>query len=79
MIGRLFDAMKMPRRTISIPAPIWRLIFFFARPLFPGANVAMGLRMTKDMTFDASAAIRDFGWNPRAFRPVFDQQTEINR
>jgi hypothetical protein len=35
----------------------------------------MGLRMTNDMTFDASAAIRDFGWNPRPFRPVFDQDS----
>jgi len=79
MIGRLFDAMKMPRRTLSVPVPLWRLMFLFAKPLFPGANVAMGLRMTKDMTFDDSAATRDFGWNPRAFRPVFDRQTEINR
>jgi hypothetical protein len=28
--------------------------------------------MMKDMTFDPTPAIRDFGWNPRAFNPVFD-------
>jgi len=32
----------------------------------------MGIRMTKDMVFDADPAIRDFGWKPRGFRPVFD-------
>ena len=43
------------------------------KPLYPTANVAMGLRMMKDMTFDATPAIEDFGWNPRRFSPVFDQ------
>ena len=28
--------------------------------------------MMKDMTFDSTPAVRDFGWNPRAFNPVFD-------
>jgi hypothetical protein len=72
MIGRIFDGLGLPRRMISIPAVLWRLAFALAHPLFPNANVAMGLRMTKDMTFDATPAIADFGWNPRAFRPVFD-------
>ena len=43
-----------------------------AKPLFPGANVAMGTRMMKDMTFDSMPAIPDLGWKPRAFNPVFD-------
>jgi len=71
MIGRVFDGMKLPRRTVSVPVPVWRLMFAVAKPLFPTANVAMGLRMMKDMTFDATPAASDFGWNPRAFRPVF--------
>jgi nucleoside-diphosphate-sugar epimerase len=73
MIGRIFDGMRLPRRTISVPVFLWRAGFTFAKPLFPGSNVAMGLRMMKDMTFDSTPAIRDFGWNPRSFRPVFDQ------
>lgn len=73
MIGRIFDALQLPRRTITVPVFVWRAIFALAKPLFPGANVAMGIRMMKDMTFDSTPAIRDFGWNPRAFRPVFDQ------
>jgi hypothetical protein len=64
--------MRRPRRTISIPPSLWRAAFVFARPLFPGANVAMGIRMMKDMNFDCGPAIEDFGWNPRKFNPVFD-------
>ena len=72
MIGRIFDGLHLPRRMISVPPVLWRLAFALAKPLFPGANVAMGIRMTKDMTFDATPAIRDFGWNPRGFHPVFE-------
>jgi nucleoside-diphosphate-sugar epimerase len=72
MIGRIFDGMRLPRRTISVPPLLWRAGFIVAKPLFPGANVAMGTRMMKDMTFDSAPAIRDLGWKPRAFNPVFD-------
>lgn len=72
MIGRIFDGLKRPRRGVAVPVGLWRSIFFLARPLFPRANVAMGTRMMKDMVFDATPAIRDFGWNPRGFHPVFD-------
>jgi nucleoside-diphosphate-sugar epimerase len=74
MIGRIFDGLGLPRRTVSVPPLLWRMAFVLANPLFPGANVAMGLRMMKDMTFDATPAVRDFGWNPRAFHPVFDEK-----
>ncbi|MCP3384579.1 NAD-dependent epimerase/dehydratase family protein [Bradyrhizobium sp. CCGUVB4N] len=73
MIGRIFDGMRRPRRLISVPPWLWRTIFGAARPLFPTANVAMGLRMIKDMTFDARPATEDFGWKARSFHPVFDQ------
>jgi nucleoside-diphosphate-sugar epimerase len=72
MIGRIFDGMRLPRRTIPVPAFLWRASFVLAKSLFPGANVAMGTRMVKDMAFDAAPAARDFGWNPRAFHPMFD-------
>lgn len=78
MIGRIFDSLRLPRRTISVPAFLWRTVFIFAKPLFPGANVAMGLRMTKDMTFDSAPAVQDFGWNPRRFNPNFDQVYKFN-
>jgi nucleoside-diphosphate-sugar epimerase len=76
MVGRIFDGLHRPRRTVAIPAGLWRAIFFLARPLLPGANVAMGIRMTKDMVFDSTPAVRDFGWNPRVFRPTFDVERE---
>jgi nucleoside-diphosphate-sugar epimerase len=72
MIGRIFDGMRLPRRTISVPPSLWRAGFVLAKPLFPGANVAMGIRMMMDMSFDSTPAVRDLGWNPRAFNPVFD-------
>jgi nucleoside-diphosphate-sugar epimerase len=72
MIGRIFDGLRLPRRTISVPPSLWKASFFLVKPLFPGANVAMGTRMMKDMTFDSTPAIRDFGWNPRKFNPVFE-------
>jgi nucleoside-diphosphate-sugar epimerase len=73
MIGRIFDGMQLPRRMLPVPVWLWRTAFLLARPLYPTANVAMGIRMMKDMTFDASPAVRDFGWNPRPFRPVFNK------
>jgi nucleoside-diphosphate-sugar epimerase len=78
MIGRVFDGMRLPRRTIPIPVAIWKVVFVFAKRLFPGANVAMGIRMTKNMTFDPAPAVQDFGWKPRAFHPVFDKRLSDN-
>jgi nucleoside-diphosphate-sugar epimerase len=75
MIGRIFDGLRMPRRTISVPPLLWRAAFGLAKPLFPHANVAMGIRMMQDMTFDSTPAKQDFGWNPRKFNPVFDDQS----
>ena len=79
MIGRIFDGLRMPRRTISIPPFVWKVVFIFARPLFPCANVAMGTRMMKDMAFDLTPAAHDFGWSPRMFNPVFDSRTGNKR
>ncbi len=71
MVGRIFDALGKPRRILSAPPVVWRFAFALAKPLFPNANVAMGNRMVKDMVFDGTPAVRDFGWNPRKFQPVF--------
>ena len=57
---------------LSVPPWLWRAAFAAARPLYPGANVAMGIRMMKDMTFDSTPAVRDFGWSPRGFKPTFN-------
>jgi nucleoside-diphosphate-sugar epimerase len=79
MIGRIFDGLQLPRRMLPVPAALWRIAFALANPLFPSANVAMGIRMTKDMTFDAAPAIRDFGWSPRTFHPSFATAAKIVR
>lgn len=73
MIGRVFDGMGRPRRFLSVPAWLWRAAFVVINPLFPNANVAMGIRMMKDMTFDSAPARQDLGWQPRSFKPKFDQ------
>ncbi|MGM4968765.1 SDR family oxidoreductase [Tardiphaga sp. 1201_B9_N1_2] len=72
MVGRIFDALGKARRIVSVPPLLWKIAFTLAKPLLPHTNVAMGNRMAKDMTFDASAAIRDFRWRPRGFQPRFD-------
>ena len=71
MVGRIFDGMNRRRRIVSVPPPIWRAAFALARPFISDANVAMGNRMSKDMIFDPTPAIDDFGWTPRGFRPKF--------
>ena len=71
MMGRVFDGLSLPRRFVSVPPWLWRAAFVAVHPLFPGANVAMGIRMMKDMTFDATPAVKDLGWKPRDFKPSF--------
>jgi uncharacterized protein YbjT (DUF2867 family) len=71
MTGRIFDALGKRRWIIGAPEIVWLAAFALAKPLFPHANVAMGRRMSKNMVFDASEAVADFGWSPRAFRPRF--------
>jgi nucleoside-diphosphate-sugar epimerase len=72
MVGRIFDGLGKPRRIVPVPPALWRVAFAAARQMLPNANVAMGDRMSKDMVFDATPAIRDFGWAPRGFRPRFE-------
>jgi nucleoside-diphosphate-sugar epimerase len=71
MVGRIFDGLQLPRRTISVSPWIWRTAFIIVKPFFANSNVAMGVRMSLDMDFDTSAAQEDFDWTPRTFRPQF--------
>jgi nucleoside-diphosphate-sugar epimerase len=71
MVGRIFDGMQRSRRIVAIPAPLWRAAFALTAPFISNANVAMGNRMSIDMIFDVAPAVKDFGWNPREFRPKF--------
>jgi nucleoside-diphosphate-sugar epimerase len=71
MVGRIFDGMHKRRRIVAVPQALWRVAFGVARPFISNANVAMGNRMAKDMIFDSTPAMEDFGWTPRGFRPKF--------
>jgi nucleoside-diphosphate-sugar epimerase len=71
MVGRIFDGMQRRRRIVAVPASLWRVAFAMAGPFISNANVAMGTRMAKDMIFDPTPAMQDFGWSPRGFRPKF--------
>jgi nucleoside-diphosphate-sugar epimerase len=71
MVGRIFDGLHKRRRIIPVPPVLWRAAFALAKPFIANANVAMANRMSKDMIFDPAPAVQDFGWRPRAFRPVF--------
>jgi nucleoside-diphosphate-sugar epimerase len=71
MAARVFEALGRPPRIVPVPPTLWRLGLTLASPLLPGATAQMGARMATDLTFDGSAAARDFGWSPRAFHPDF--------
>jgi nucleoside-diphosphate-sugar epimerase len=71
MAERVFEGLGRRPAIVSAPQGLWRAAFALARPFMPGATAQMGARMSEDLTFDGSAAARDFGWNPRPFRPDF--------
>ncbi|WP_298254063.1 NAD(P)-dependent oxidoreductase [Bradyrhizobium sp.] len=71
MVGRIFDGLSRRRRLLHLPPSIWKSAFAVAKPLFPDVTPVMGERMLKDMAFDSSAAISDFGWSARKFAPSF--------
>jgi nucleoside-diphosphate-sugar epimerase len=71
MVGRIFDGLDRPRRIIPLPPVLWRTAFHMMRRFLPNANAEMGSRMSKDLVFDASAAVQDFSWSPRSFHPRF--------
>lgn len=73
MVGRIFDSLGKPRRLLPLPAAVWSAAFTMARPLFPGVTGIMGQRMSTDLVFDSSDAVREFGWSARTFHPNFSQ------
>jgi nucleoside-diphosphate-sugar epimerase len=75
MAERVFESLGRKPRALSVPPAIWAAAFFAARPLLPGATVTMGSRMAEDLIFDDGPARRDFGWDPRPFRPDFSRSS----
>jgi nucleoside-diphosphate-sugar epimerase len=76
MVGRIFDGMNRPRRILPLPPLLWRTAFRLVNSALPNTNLAMGTRMSQDFVFDATPAVRDFGWSPRGFRPIFTDDNE---
>ena len=74
MVERIFLGLDRTPRIICAPAALWRLGFRLAGDRLPGATAAMGERMNQDLTFDGEPAARDFGWEPRMFKPVFPHE-----
>jgi nucleoside-diphosphate-sugar epimerase len=74
MVGRIFDGLSRRRRLLHLPPSLWKSAFSLAKPLFPEVTPVMGERMLKDMAFDSSAAINDFGWTTRKFAPQFTNE-----
>ncbi|PHY17938.1 NAD(P)-dependent oxidoreductase [Caulobacter sp. BP25] len=71
MVDRVFEGLGKTPRSLPMPPWLFALLMRLAKPFYPGATAAMGARMGQDLTFDSSAAARDFGWTPRAFHPRF--------
>ena len=71
MVDRVFEGLGKRPRALPMPAWLFSLLMRLTKPFYPGATAAMGTRMGQDLTFDSSAAARDFGWSPRDFHPRF--------
>lgn len=71
MVGRIFDGLGRSRRTINLAPMLWKFSFALVKPIYPSFTPSMGERMLKDLAFDSSDAVSDFGWNPRGFAPFF--------
>jgi nucleoside-diphosphate-sugar epimerase len=71
LAGRVFDGLARKRRLVPLPPIIWKSAFALARPIYPWVKPAMGERMLKDLAFDSSTAVADFGWSARDFAPRF--------
>ena len=71
MVERIFLGLDRTPRVLCAPAVLWRLAFQLAGARLRGATAAMGERMNQDLIFDGEPAVRDFGWAPRTFKPVF--------
>jgi nucleoside-diphosphate-sugar epimerase len=71
MVGRVFDALGKPRRILRVSLWAFAAAVACARllPRYRRLTIAMARRMNEDMAFDCSAAGRDLGLSPRAFRP----------
>lgn len=69
MVARIFAGVGMPPRIVRLPVVLYRVLLsgiglVRRRSSYTGG---MATRMNEDLVFDYSAAVRDIGYQPRAF------------
>ena len=69
MVARLLAAMRPAPRLLELPAPWFAAAMAGARLLGKAGGIGDAAieRLREDLVFDAGAAMRDFGYAPRAF------------
>lgn len=72
MVERVLAALPRPARLYQVPPTLFGLALSAAQRLgrLRGMNAAALQRMRDDLVFDLEPARRDFGYAPRAFRPL---------
>lgn len=72
MVARVLACLKPPLPLLEVPAPLFDAMLRAAqsRGIASGLGQAAVARMRSDLVFDASPALRDFGYAPRDFRPT---------
>lgn len=74
MVARVFEALGMPQRILSLPVGLYRSMLGIAGRFHRDVNGALVERMSQDMVFECSQARADFGFAPQGFleRPERD-------
>lgn len=72
MVERIYAALGRRPRFLKVPVALLRLGLHGLSKLrrFAYLTPEMADRMNQDMVFDIAAAVRDFGYQPRAFQPL---------
>ena len=70
MVGRVFVAVGLRVRSLTVPLFAFRLVIALLRhlPRYRHWSPAMAERMNSDMVFDHSDALREFDFKPRVFK-----------
>ena len=72
MVARVLATLQPPPPLLEVPGPVFALLLRAAqaRGIGTGLGDAAVQRMRTDLVFDAGPAQRDFGFDPRPFRPL---------
>lgn len=74
MVERVLHSLQPPARLLRVPSPVFNGVLSLARVFgkMQGMGDAVVARMQQDLVFDLEPARRDFGYAPRAFKPMAD-------